>query len=239
MAAAPDLLALAKGRFAVRDYHGATLLLTSLTEQGTQFADAHNLLGLSLTMVERPWDALAAFDEALRLNPRYVEAYLNRAVLLNQLGREDAAKEDLARAAELGATDASGFPAVVANKLANAHAALGDDYRAAGALDEAIAQYRRALSLRPHFADIQLALSRALLEHGRTDEAMQALDNLLDLRPNWLNAMLLQGLAAYLGGDLNAAGKVWDEASVRHPDEPRLEIYRSMLARRRTEMTSA
>jgi tetratricopeptide (TPR) repeat protein len=236
--AGPDLLTLAKERFAVRDYHGATLLLTSLTEKGTRFADAYNLLGLSLAMVDRPWDALGAFDQALQLNPRYVEAYLNRAVLLNELGRTEAAEADIARAAELGAADSSGFPAVVANKLANAHAALGDDYRAAGALVEAVAQYRRALELRPQFADIRLALSRTLLEQGRPEEAMRALEELLDLRPNWLNAMLLKGLAAYLVGDLDAAGTVWDEASIRHPEEPRLEIYRSMLARRRTEMTA-
>ena len=239
MEASPDLLSLAKERFAVRDYHGAALLLTSLTKEGTRFADAYNLLGLSLAMVERPWDALGAFDEAVRLNPRYVEAHLNRAVVLNQLGREDAAEDDMRRAAELDAADASGFPAVVANRLANAHAALGDDYRAAGALEEAVEQYRRALTLRPNFADVRLALSKVLIEQSRPDDAMRALDELLHLRPNWLNAMLLQGLAAYLAGDLDAAGRVWDDALERHPEEPRLEIYRSMLARRRKEMTSA
>src|SRR6185436_17332195 len=126
-------------------------LLTSLTEQGTRFADAYNLFGLSLAMLDRPWDALGSFDQALQLNPRYVEAYLNRAVVLNDLGKTEAAAADISRAAELGAADASGFPSVIANKLANAHAALGHDYRAARAFAEAIAQYRRALELRPHF----------------------------------------------------------------------------------------
>src|SRR5438128_119761 len=51
--ASPDLLSLAKERFAARDYHGATLLLTSLTQEGLAFADAFNLLGLSLAMVDR------------------------------------------------------------------------------------------------------------------------------------------------------------------------------------------
>ena len=53
MEASPDLLSLAKERFAVRDYHGAALLLTSLTEEGPAFADALNLLGLSLALVDR------------------------------------------------------------------------------------------------------------------------------------------------------------------------------------------
>jgi tetratricopeptide (TPR) repeat protein len=237
--ASPDLLTLAKERFAVRDYHGAALLLTTLTREGPAFADAFNLLGISLAMVDRAHDAVTAFDQALRVNPRYVEAYLNRAVVLNQVGREGDAQASMARAAELGAADESGYPAIVANKLANAHASLGDDYRAAGALERAIEQYRLALVLRPGFVDIRLALGRALFEAGRHSEAIAVLDEVLQVRPSWLDAMLLRGLAAYLQGDLDAAGQVWDDASTRHPEEPRLEIYRSMLARRRQEMNGA
>jgi tetratricopeptide (TPR) repeat protein len=237
--ASPELLTLAKERFAVRDYHGAALLLTSLTEQGPAFADALNLLGLSLALLERADEALLAFDQALRVNPRYVEAYLNRAVVLNQLGRESDARLSMARAAELGAPDESGFPAVVANKLANSHFALGHAYREAGSLERAIEQYRRALELRPEFNDIRLALGRALIEHSRPGEAAEALDAVLRVRPTWLDAMLLRGLAAYLQGDLEAAGRVWTDASMRHPEEPRLEIYRSMLSRRQQELNNA
>jgi len=237
--ASPNLLTLAKERFAVRDYHGAALLLTSLTQEGPAFADALNLLGLSLAMVDRANDALGAFDQALRVNPRYVEAYLNRAVVLNQLGRENEAQTSMARAAELGAPDESGYPAVVANKLANAHLSLGHDYRHAGSLELAIEQYRRALELRPHFNDIRLALARALIEHGQYAEATAVLDAVLRVRPSWLDAMLLRGLAAYLQGDLDAAGTIWTDASMRHPEEPRLEIYRSMLARRRQQPSEA
>jgi tetratricopeptide (TPR) repeat protein len=237
--ASPDLLSLAKERFAVRDYHGAALLLTSLTQEGPAFADAFNLLGLSLALVDRTADALTAFDQALRVNPRYVEAYLNRAVVLNQLGRENEAQTSMARAIELGATDESGYPVVVANRLANAHLSLANDYRAAGSIDRAIEQYQRALELRPHFQDVRLALGRALMDAGRYREAADALEEVLHVRPTWLDAMLLRGLAAYLQGDLDAAGTVWDDASSRHPEEPRLEIYRSMLARRRQELSEA
>ncbi len=232
MEASPDLLTLAKERFAVRDYHGAVLLLTSLVDEGPMFADAYNLLGLSLAMVNRPDEALGAFDRAVELNPRYVEAHLNRSVLLNQLGREQEASESMAKAAELGAPDDSGYPNVVGNKLANAHWALGNDYRAAGNLVRAIEQYRRALELRPGFADIRLGLGRALLERGEYRPAAEELELVLRQRPNWLDAMLLRGLAAYLDGDLDGARRVWEDASTRHPEEPRLEIYRSMLARR-------
>lgn len=228
-----NLIARARERFALRDYHGAVLLLQEAVVEGFAYADAYNLLGLSLALIDRPGEALAAFDKALALNPRYVEAHLNRAVTLTNLGRADEATEGFATAETLGQRDASGFPALVGNRLANAHAALGQAYRDAGALGEAIAQYMRALELRPRFADIRLALARALMERGQLTEAAVALDAVLAVRPDLLDAMLLRGLSAYLAGDLDLANTVWSRAAERHPEEPRLEIYRSMLARRR------
>lgn len=228
----PDPIEQARERFAVRDYRGSVLLLEEAVGGGTGYADAYNLLGLSLAMVDRPMDALVAFDKALELNPRYVEAHLNRAVLLNGLGRTEEAAASFAIAEMLGQPDATGFPVVVGNRLANAHAALGDEYRAAGATEEAVLQYRRALDLRPGYPDIRMALARALLEAQHYAEAAEALDLVLAVRPMLLEGMLLRGLAAYLAGDLGAAERLWDRAAEAHPKEPRVETYRSMLARR-------
>lgn len=235
MDSAPDLVARARERFAVRDYHGAVLLLREAIVEGMAYADAQNMLGLSLALVGRSDEAIAAFDAALALNPRYVEAHLNRAVLLNDMGRLTEARTAFETAEHLGKPDETGFPVMVANRLANAHATLAHDYRAAGALDEAVAQYERALQLRPGYADVRLALARALTERGRHREAADQLDEVLRIRPDWLDAMLLRGLTAYLQGDLTAADRVWAAAGERHPEEPRVEIYRSMLARRRDE----
>lgn len=227
-----DLLTLAIERFAIRDYHGAALALFEITRGGSAYADAYNLLGLTLAMLDRPSEALDALDQALRINPNYIEAHLNRGIVLNQLGRTDEAQAEMEYAESLGAPDSTGYPTVVANKLANAHRHLGELYRAAGSLDEAVAQFRRALELRPRFADIRLVLGRTLIDAGRYDDAARELDAALDVRPNWLDAMLLRGLVGYLQGDFAAARAVWDEAAARHPDEPRLEVYRNMLERR-------
>ncbi len=228
---APDALERARERFAVRDYHGAVLLLHEVIGSGCGYADAYNLYGLSLAMVDRPTDALKAFDGALERNPRYVEAHLNRAVLLNGLGRTEEAAASFAIAEALGRPDETGFPVVVGNRLANAHAALGDEYRNAGAHDEAIAQYRRALQLRPGYIDIGLSLARTLMEAQRYEEAAVTLDSVLAVRPGLLDALLLRGLASYLRGEHAAAGRIWDRAAEAHPGEPRVETYRSMLAR--------
>lgn len=208
-------------------------MLTSADRDGRLYPDALNLLGLALTMIGRPQDGLKALDRALADNPRYIEAHLNRAVVLQQLGEAEAAQEAFWKAEELGQPDSSGFPAMVANRLANSHAVLGDEYREAGALAQAVEQYRAALALRPSFADIQYKLGRALLELGDHSGADLALARALELRPGWLDGMLLRGMAMYLQGNLDGASGLWDDAALRHPEEPRLEVYRSMLARRR------
>lgn len=232
MEAESDLLTVARERFAARDYRGAALLLASAIESGRGYADAHHMLGICYALTEWREEALRSFDEAIRLNPRYVEAHLNRSIVLSDLGRAPEAAEALAQAQELGRPDATGFPSVVANRLANMHAELGRAYREAGALNAAIEQFRSALSIRSGFADLRLDLARTLIDAGEPEEAARELDEILRSRPEWLEAMLLRGLAAYLAGDLDQAKSVWEGASERHPEEPRLETYRSMLARK-------
>lgn len=230
---ATDPIALARERFALRDYHAVVLLLREAVASGHDYADVNHLLGLAYSMIDRPEEALAAFDAAIGRNPRYIEAQLNRAVLLASMGREDEAQAGFAVAGALEQPDASGYPALVANRLANAHAALGHEYRQAGALNEAIAQLRRALEIRPGYPDIRLALARALLERGDAALASAELDAVLAQRPELLDAVLLRGLSAYLQGALDEAERHWQRAAELSPEEPRVESYRAMLARRR------
>ena len=232
MAAESDLLTVARERFAARDYRGAALLFASAIESGQGYADAHHMLGLCHAMTEAREAALQSFDEAIRLNPRYVEAHLNRSIVLGDLGRVAEAADALSRAHELGRPDETGFPTVVANRLANMHAELGRAYRDASGFAQAAAEFREALALRPGFADLRLDLARVLLDAGDHDAAATELDVILRDRPDWLDAMLLRGLAAYLAGRLDEAGPVWDRAAEQYPEDPRVETYRSMLARR-------
>ncbi len=231
MAAGSDLLTVARERFAARDYRGAALLLASAIDSGQGYADAHHLLGLCHAMNEAREDALKSFDNALRLNPHYVEAHLNRAIVLSDLGRSAEAEQSLALAQDLGRPDSTGFPTMVANRLANMHAELGRAYSEAGAFGAAVSQFRTGLALRPAFADLRLDLARTLLQSGDPRDAARELDEILRTRPEWLDAMLLRGLAAYLANDLEQAKSIWGRAAERYPNEPRLETYRSMLAR--------
>jgi tetratricopeptide (TPR) repeat protein len=221
-------------RFQLQDYYGAIHLLEEVVATGRAFADAHHLLGLSYSLVGQPERALAQLDRALHLNPRYVEALLHRAIVLNEMGREDEADVMFRRAAEVGGEARQGFPAPVAAKLANQHARLGDAYVESGGLNQAIHQYQEALALGPDFHDLRYKLGRLLIEAGRALDAREQFAIIVWSRPGYLDAAAMLGLACYLAGDGLGARAVWEECRERRPEDPRVEAYLAMLARNDT-----
>src|SRR5258708_6969442 len=122
----------ANERFQLQDYYGAIHLLEEVIATGRAFADAHHLLGLSYSLAGQHDKALEQLDRALALNPHYVEALIHRALVLNELGREEEASAVLRRAHRIDTGERAGFPTHIAAKLANQHAAMGQAYLEAG-----------------------------------------------------------------------------------------------------------
>src|SRR5258705_182082 len=105
----------ARERFELQDYYGAIHLLEEVITSGRAFADAHHLLGLSYSLAGQPEKALEQLDRALALNPHYVEALIHRALVLNELGREEEASA-LLRRAPAGGPRGGGLPGDVATQ---------------------------------------------------------------------------------------------------------------------------
>ena len=221
----------ARERFQLQDYYGAIHLLEEVVATGRAFADAHHLLGLSYSLAGQPDKALSQFDRALGLNPNYVEALIHRALVLNELGREEEASAALRRAHRIDTEKQAGFPAHLAAQLANHHAALGEAYLEAGGLVEAIGQYETALALGPAFHDLRYKLGRLLLEAGRALDARDQFEMIVRARPAFVDAAAMLGLACYLAGDGLAAREVWEACRARRPEDPRVEAYLAMLSR--------
>lgn len=225
------LLAQANERFAMQDYRGAIHLLDEVVAGGRSFADVHHLLGLCWSMLGQPGRALEAFDRALELNSRYIEAHIHRGLVLNELGRVVEAEAAFTRAASGGRKGAGGLPAAVAAKLANQHAALAEAYAEAGVLEEAVEQLRRAVELGPAFHDLRHRLARLLLETGRALEAREELERILAAEPGQHDARASLGLAHYLAGDPEAARRTWQECLDRMPEDARVAAYLAMVGR--------
>lgn len=226
-----QLLERARERFALSDYFGAIHLLEEVIERGRAYADAHHLLGLCYHLAGQPERALDLLDEALRINPRYVEAQVHRGIVLGELGRVTEAEEAFARARHTTVRGLAGVAAHHAGMLANHHAALGEAYAEAGLMDQAITQYRAALELGPTFQDLRLRLARMLLEAGRALEAREALEEVVRARPASVEARAALGLACYLSGDAASARQHWGDLARAHPGDPRANVYLGLLGR--------
>lgn len=221
----------AQERFQLQDYYGAIHLLEEVIASGRAFADAHHLLGLSYSLAGQPEKALEQLERALALNPNYVEALIHRALVLNEVGREEEANAVLRRAHQIGTEKRAGFPTHIAAKLANQHALLGEAYLEAGGITGAIGQYEAALALGPAFHDLRYKLGRLLLEAGRVLDARDQFETIVRERPSFLDAAAMLGLACYLAGDGLAARAVWEACRARRPEDPRVEAYLAMLSR--------
>jgi tetratricopeptide (TPR) repeat protein len=82
-------------------------------------------------------EAMVHYEEAIRLQPDYAEAYYNRGNVLYAKGRIDEAIADFEKTLQIQPNDA------------DAHTGLGNALLRKGALKEAIAHYNEAMTLAP------------------------------------------------------------------------------------------
>lgn len=225
------LLTRGRDAYARAEYAIAVADLREVVQREPNFADVHHLLGVCLALIGRPVEALESFDRALEINPRYVEALLNRAITLYELGRYDDARLSFEAASVADLEEGVGqFPSVLAARLAQGHAELAELYLQAGETGEAVEQLRRAVELRPRFADIRNRYARALIESGEPRAATVELEQILADNPSFLSARINLGVAWYRSGDPQAARREWERCLEQRPDDPLVTGYLRMVA---------
>ncbi|MFC1660103.1 tetratricopeptide repeat protein [Gemmatimonadota bacterium] len=207
------------------DYRPALDDFQAVLDVHPGFPDVHNKAGLCLAMIGDLEGALREFDEALRITDTYAEAHLNRAIVLQDLGRFREAREDLQRADELDHQDSSEFPSDVGHRIAIAHANLGDLYLVADHPEEAAVQYKKALEVRSNFLDIRSKYAEALMEMERWDEAQEEFEAILKKNPGFTSARLRLGVVLLRRGDEAGARKEWEQCLEEDPDDMRARAY--------------
>jgi tetratricopeptide (TPR) repeat protein len=133
-------------------------------------------LGMWLYGEGRAEEAVAALQDALRLEPNDAEVHGNVGIVLASLGRRDAAREHLERALALSP------------ESAQAHSNLGNLLAAEGRLDEAVAHYLAAVRIDHDYADALNNLANVLVQQGKTDEAIARYEAALAADPSYLAA---------------------------------------------------
>lgn len=218
--------------FERRNYAEALAIFRDVLKDHPDFADIRHLAGLCLGFLGQSEAALTEFDHALSLNSQYVEAHLNRAIILNELGRFEEARTAFEAAGRLGADADGPFPPLISARLANAHAVLGDLYLEAGAPISAAEQYRTALVMRPLFHDIRNKLAQALMQLGDLEPAARELETALDGNQRFLAARLNLGLIYFRLGRTADARAQWEICREQQPGNPQARAYLAMVERR-------
>ena len=207
-------------------YRNVVTLYTATLTKNPGCWMAHYNLGIALNDRGKTDEAIAHYQQAIELRPRYAEAHYNLARLLAQKGQLDDAVTHYEKALEINPADAEaqnnlGVTLFASGRVDEAIAhyqealKIRPDYAegscnlanallSKGDLDEAIARYSACLALSPNQADVQYDLASALLRKGRTDEAIAHYKKVLELRPDSADAY------ANLGSGFLAKGRVRD-----------------------------
>ena len=203
--------------------------LSLLVQTREGFADVHYMLGV---LHERRDDipaAASSLTRALRLNPGYAEAMLALASVYERQGDFDRSREVTERARAAAPAVEGRLDATTRGKLANLQATLGDAYREAGELREAMEAYRKALDRCPTFHDIRLRLAVVLREAGLPQQALAELARVRRANPGWLDAGVQIGLVLYTLGRSEEAVQEWQRVLLRDPDRRDAAMYLRML----------
>jgi tetratricopeptide (TPR) repeat protein len=145
-----------------RDYQDEERMWRTVIEESPNNPRAFYNWGRTLEAAGRPEKAIEAYEQSIRLNPRYASAYYNLGNVLNELERYGDSIKALRAALRLDPDHVK------------ARASLGVALAKLGRLDEAIAAYQSALGLEPDQVVIRAKLADALKLAGREEEAIAA-----------------------------------------------------------------
>ena len=153
--------------------------------------------------------AASEFTDAVRQDPRSVEAYVNRGIARVRLGQINAAIEDYNRAIQLDNRD----PAIYFNR--------GNALIAAGQYGPAIEDFTRAVELSPTFARAWFNRGGARMLAGQTEAAMKDWLHAIDVESDpWARAAMRRSAGLERGTAMAAAGVPTTAYTVAPPPPP-------------------
>lgn len=148
-------------------------------------AQAQTLLdkGKQLYRDDQDTDAVAAFEQAVKLDPDLAEAHFRLALGYEALGKQEEAESEYKKAVEtykkhLDANEDD----------AEGHYNLGQTYANLGQYSEAIREYRQATRLKTDDPDIYYDLGVAHTKLAQYDNAAAAFSKSLEIDPDYYRA---------------------------------------------------
>jgi tetratricopeptide (TPR) repeat protein len=148
------------------------------------FAEAYHLLGLAYGRTKKYEEALAAFEQATRINPQDGEARRAREALVAELDR----------LSELVTRGVEGLP----------YLTIGEAYMHLGWSEKALTAFRQATRFRPGDASAYYHLGLAFYGQGRYTDAIEAYRKAISLRRDLVEAQYNLGWTYHILGEKKA-----------------------------------
>jgi serine/threonine protein kinase/Tfp pilus assembly protein PilF len=180
-------------------------------------------------------EAIRHFDDAIRANPDYLEAYVGRAGARRNLRQYELSLEDCSKVIQINPTEPRGFncrgfaynllkqyePALrdlneairLNPNFALAFENRADAYSALQQYENAVQDYTRSIRLRPRNADHYLRRAVAYTNLRQYDKAVQDYTEAIRFQPNGIRAYMGRASVEELLGD--AAGAAADRRRAR------------------------
>jgi len=201
---------------------------------------AHNSLGYLFLQEGKISEAIAHYDQALRIKPDSAETHGNLAYVFLQEGRiSDAIAQydqalriqpdqyqvhyNLALALEQAgriedAIDHYQQALRINPEYAEAHSNLGTLFLQEGKISDAIAHYDQAVQIKPALPQLHYYLATTLVQAGRTDEAIAHFEQALRIKPEYAEAHSSLGYAFLQEGKTSDAIAQYDQALRIQPE---------------------
>ncbi len=213
-----------------KDYDGAIECLRQAVAADATHADAWEALGVVYSKVDRLDDAIQAMEKLLEIRPDEVMAHTNLSRFYMKKGMTEKAEEAQAQARVLGWKQeiASGGPAGNDLQQASSEPAPGAAPVSlsslvsggptppsvptpakpdAEALQRKIDQFRAVLSTNPQDTLSRFTLGKTYLQANQPQDAVDILEELLEMKPDYTAAMVVYCEALEKAGKLAKAIK--------------------------------
>ena len=168
--------------------------------------------GAALEQVGRVEDAIAATEEAARLDPKLVLAHINLIILYGRMGNVQKAEEHCRAVLALNPEQ---FP--------KAHYDYGVLLMQHGRDREAVEVFRRSIHADPAYAEAHNNLGVLLQRHGKISEALEEFKKAVESRPDYRQARF--NLGRILVNQGNYQGGIEEFEKILSPADEKTPSY--------------
>lgn len=238
---------------------GGIAKLVSLVMPKT--AESHIKTAIDMYEIGNFHGALAAYDQALQLDPKNAVAYKGRADTKRNLGAMDEAIADYLKALELqpdsapthnnlgnAQSDKGDYQGAIASfdkalsidpTLSVAYENRGNAKEKLGDLESSLADYAKAVEIAPQDAGAHNSLGCAKLHRGDLEGARASLDTALKLEPKQAGYWVNRAAVKKASGDLAGAIDDYTQALQHSPANDSIHLERIFSAYRLGDMDRA